>query len=224
MARRAILAVIGLCFAGGATLHAETAPQAGFDCAKAKSAIEKAICAAPETAEADRAMTLAYRALLTQSKEPGFVDAFQADQRSFLSIRQQAWDTKPNRQMARERLRDETELRAERLNWINPAPEPGLPGTWANAWGMLTISEATDGSLQVDANVVDQVAGTWLCGYEGPLVDTGPSTASGHTLTETLRISRSGPLLQVENDFCDETGPAINGSMKGLYFRIGAAD
>jgi len=40
-------------------------------------------------------------------------------------------------------------------------------------------------------------------------------------LIEDLEILRNGPLLEVVNDFCDETCPAISGSMKGLYFRIG---
>lgn len=224
MTQHAILAAISLCFGGGGVLHAETALQAGFDCAKAQSAVERAICADPETAEADRAMAVAYRALLAQSTEPRFLEALKADQQSFLAIRQQAWEVTLNRQMAQERLHEETKLRAERLNWINPRPEPGLVGTWASAWGLLEISQTAEGSLQVSANVVDQIAGTWLCGYEGALVDRSMSKATGHTLTETLQISRNGTLLQVENDFCDETGPAINGSMKGLYFRIGAAD
>jgi len=199
-------------------LNAEVAQQAGFDCTLAKSTMETAICASPDIAAADRAMMLAYNALLSLDNVPAFTAALRTDQRSFLQIRQQAWYAATNRQMAIERLLEETELRAEWLNQINPAPRTGLVGTWGNAWGLITI----DSSFQVTAEVVDQVAGTWRCGFDGGLVAENNSQATGYTLTEAINIRRDGPLLQVVNDFCDETGPVISGSMKGLYFKIGA--
>lgn len=221
---RITLSLVAIVIATGAALRAQAAEEAGFNCAKAVSAFEKAICADPKTVEADRAMSVAYKALLSQPLAPAFASALKADQRSFLMIREQAWELKSNRHMAEERLRDETEARAERLNWLNPAPQGGLVGTWANSWGMIKITQGTDGILEMSSNVADQIAGSWVCGFDGSLVVENPSVATGHMLTEKLEIRRSGPLLEVASDFCDETGPPIRGSMKGLYFRIGAND
>lgn len=201
---------------------AQPRPQAGFDCAKARGDLETTICGNADIAEADRAMSIAYNALISQSTSPEFTAALKADQRMFIAIRQEAWYVKPNRQMAVERLRDSTELRAEWLNWINPVPSEGMVGRWANAWGGIEISKTADGSLQMSSDVADQVAGTWLCGYNGELHETAPHDAVGQTVAGDIMLRRTGPLLEVTNHFCDETAPPINGSMKGAYFRIGA--
>lgn len=207
------------------TAVAQTArPQAGFDCAKARGDLETTICSHADIAEADRAMSIAYNALISRSTSPEFVAALKADQRMFIAIRQEAWQVKPNRQMAIEQLRDSTELRAEWLSWINPAPSEGMVGNWGNVGGGIEIKKAADGSLQMSSDVADQVAGTWLCGYNGELHEPAPKQAVGQTLAGNILLRRSGPLLEVTNHFCDETGPPINGSMKGVYFRIGADD
>lgn len=215
---------LALTFALGGTtaLQSNPAPQAGFDCNLAQSALERAICADPDTAQADRAMALAYQAQLAQTKDAAFAAALRADQRSFLSLREEGWAVERNPEMAAGYLRDATEHRAEWLNWLNPSPETGLVGTWANAWGLLEITRASDGGLVLEGSAVDQVAGTWRCGYDGGLVEDGPTRAFGRTLTEDLELLRNGPLVEIPKDFCDETGPAINGSMKGRYFRIGS--
>ena len=224
MMRIFIAAALNIAVMGLGPLHAASGPRAGFDCAKARSALERAICADPLAAEGDYAMSVAFSALLSGQAPPAFIDALRADQRDFLAIRQLAWEIKGNRQMAAERLHEGTDRRAEFLNWINPAPPAGLIGNWANAWGMIRISQATDGSLQMDSTVVDQVAGTWICGFNGPLHSTTDDEAIGYTVAGDLVVRRAGPLLEVPDPFCDETGPAIDGSMQGLYFRVGAED
>lgn len=209
--------------ASGFVAHA--APhQAGFDCAKASTGLEQAICADPDTAAADRAMMVAYNEIVARQGQAAFNAAIQAEQRAFLAIRREAWDIARNREMALTLLRDETERRAEWLNWITPAKSDRLTGTWSNAWGVLKITQAEGGRLTLDANVADQVAGTWLCGFAGDLAAEGPTEAVGYTVAGDLVLRRSGPVLEVPVDFCDETGPPINGSMKGVYFKIGAED
>lgn len=224
MTRTLTAVALSMAMIGPLPLHAAGGPKAGFDCAKASSDLEKAICADPLTAEGDHAMSVAFKALLARPAPPDFIAALRADQRDFLAIRQQAWEVKGNRQMAVERLRDGTDLRAEFLNWINPEPPAGLVGNWANAWGIIRISQAADGSLQMESNVVDQVAGTWICGFNGPLNTTADDQAIGHTVAGDLVVRRQGALLEVPEPFCDETGPAINGSMQGRYFRVGAEE
>jgi uncharacterized protein YecT (DUF1311 family) len=52
------------------TLPASAQSGPSFDCAKASTAIERAICAKPELARADRTMDTAYRALLAKLTDP----------------------------------------------------------------------------------------------------------------------------------------------------------
>lgn len=56
---------------------------ASFDCAKARSPIEKAICATPELSRADEELAAAYRAALASFPVPGFV---RETQRAWLRI------------------------------------------------------------------------------------------------------------------------------------------
>ena len=58
-----------------------TCPAASFDCSKARSALEKTICASPQLDEADARMGDVYRAALKNFPISGFV---QATQKAFL--------------------------------------------------------------------------------------------------------------------------------------------
>lgn len=201
-------------------LKADTARDIRSDCNQALREVDTAICADPALVDADTAMAAAVHALLNRSDDDNFRAALRADQRMFLAIRDEAWRVKPNRAMAAARLSEETFDRTQRLREITLHPAAGLEGRWVNAWGSMSVTRAADGTLQMDSDVVDQVAGTWLCGFTGPLVATDADRAEGRTRAGSLHLRREGPLLEVPNDFCDETGPAIAGSMRGVYFRI----
>ena len=221
---KTLLPALFLIISSTAPVQALRIAKPGFNCPEAQSDLEKAMCAHAEIIEADHAMRFAYSFLQSEAPDSSFSKALMQDQKNFLAIREAAFNLEQDTEQAAKVLLDATELRAEFLNWINSEPPEGLKGTWANAWGQLTIKEAADGTLTLSANVVDQVAGAWLCGYEGDLNAVSPFEAFGATLTETLHLRREGNLIEVTNHFCDETGPAINGSMKGYYFRIGAED
>ncbi|MCW5746902.1 MAG: DUF3298 domain-containing protein [Alphaproteobacteria bacterium] len=98
---------------------AQTGP--GFDCAKATTAVEKAICGDAEAAAADRKMADAYARLLASLTLPAARSHLQRDQTAWLSDRQRA--CAPAREKARDVmtcLRELTAARAEHL--------VGLPG------------------------------------------------------------------------------------------------
>lgn len=217
---RGLILPAAMAFAQSATAGVE----AGFDCAKAATPTERAICNDPETAAADYAMGRAFTALLDNTTDPHLREALRADQRSFIALRSKAFEGEVKPAIATERLRDSTELRAERLNWIDTNPSEGLLGHWVNLWGMVRITKTPDGFLKAEAEAVDQLSARWRCGFDGLLMEKGPDEAMGHTLGADLPIRRRGALLEIPEPFCDETGPALQGSLQGLYFKVGGDD
>lgn len=84
---------IGLCFALAApcltaqTTGKTTDPPASFDCAKATTPQEKAICASPELRKADAAMGEAFRAWLSAAPSAQWKDDIRANQRFWVKQR-----------------------------------------------------------------------------------------------------------------------------------------
>lgn len=220
--RKIFLALACAAMAQAAVAQAPTKLEAGFDCANAKSAVEIQICSHAEIAAADRAMSIAYRALLARAPDTEFAAALRRDQQQFVETRELGYHGTDTLQAALDRLLGETELRAEMLNWWNAEPASGLEGNWSNLWGNIKLRRGADGILKVEAEAADQVSGRWLCGYEGSLVEAANGEARGSTLGGDLVLRRKGALLEVPENFCDETGPPAFGSFQGQYFRVGA--
>lgn len=75
--------LIGLCLVlAGLPARAQTAPS--FDCAKASTEVEKTICASPDLAKADVALSDAYRAALARAPEEA-KPLLRSDQRGWLA-------------------------------------------------------------------------------------------------------------------------------------------
>jgi uncharacterized protein YecT (DUF1311 family) len=79
--RHALIAAMFLAISSSAVLA-----QPSFDCAKASTAVEKAICATPDLAEADAALAQAYAAL-AKTLPPAQQAALRANQRGWLTDR-----------------------------------------------------------------------------------------------------------------------------------------
>ncbi|MDB5510538.1 MAG: hypothetical protein JWR08_21 [Enterovirga sp.] len=72
--------------------HGTGAQAQGFDCTKARSAVEQAICATPALMEQDRALSAAYAARL--SRDPQGAAALRAEQRAWLAGRERSCASK----------------------------------------------------------------------------------------------------------------------------------
>lgn len=79
-----------LLLALGLALGGSQVPAAGFDCAKAKSWVEKTICADAALSKLDDELTAKYRAALRKTTDAG---ALRASQRSWLKQRRDACQT-----------------------------------------------------------------------------------------------------------------------------------
>ncbi len=211
--------------ASGASIAIPTAAQAqnsaGFDCRKASTPTEKAICADADTAAADRAMTIAYNALVDRA-DPALKASLRKDQNDFLELRRQAFEVhRTTPELRAEGLRERTEERAELLNWISVVPATSLVGNWTNAWGNIEVKQDAANRLTVEFAVADQANGTWLCEFSGPLEQAEPDEAGFKGEGGPLLLRLHGAALTVPTPFCDESTSGGFGSAAGIYFRVG---
>ncbi len=115
---RARAGVIGL-VAAGIVSAASAQPRPSFDCAKATTAIEKALCSDTEAADADRKMAEAWRRLSESLSNPAARAHLQRDQAAWLVDRQRICTAQSAQSTAGRKvpmcLRDLAAARAERL-------------------------------------------------------------------------------------------------------------
>ncbi len=195
--------------------------QAGFDCGKASTETEKAICADPDTAEADRGMSISYSALLERAN-PALKEALRADQAEFLRVRAEAFESElSSRDHKTQRLLEETEMRQEFLNWIAVTDSSSLEGNWRNAQGVVAVKKNPAGDLAVEIDVSDQFNGSWLCTFEGVLKQTKAGEAEFQSKAGPLILRLDGATLNIPTPFCDESTSGGYGSAEGTYFRVG---
>ena len=214
---------LALCTALGiyAFSPAQALEQAGFDCAKASTETEKAICASPEIAEADRAMSLTYEALIKRA-DAALKQALKVDQADFIKLRDQAFESHlSNAAVRQESLLDRTETRAEFLNWISVADSTALEGNWRNVWGLVKAEKNASGKLIVNIDVADQANGSWVCSFEGELEQKSATEAEFKGEGGPLTLKLQGAILNIPTPFCDETTTGGFGTAAGNYFRVG---
>ncbi|MBD7991693.1 lysozyme inhibitor LprI family protein [Ochrobactrum quorumnocens] len=196
--------------------------QAGFDCGKASTATEKAICSKEEIAEADRAMSIAYSALIERA-DPALKEALRVDQGDFIRLRTQAFESNLSNQESKlQGLLDRTEMRAEFLNWISVTSNSSFEGNWRNEWGLVELEKNTSGQLSVKINVADQANGSWVCNFEGVLEQKTPGEAEFKGGSGPLVLQLEGATLKIPTQFCDESTSGGFGTAAGTYFRVGA--
>lgn len=221
--RLSALAVI-VALHGGAQA-ASPAPRPSFDCARAGSAVERAICADPRLARADAELAQAYRRALAGLDAPAAA-ALRDEQRWFLEIR----DARYADAAASERataLRATLDYRREYLGQINAQPSPGLAGRWRNIAGEVEIRRDAKGRWDVQANAAHPLDGRWLCDAAGR--DRGEADAASVHVDDddsVLKLKREGASLRVAAvdakgqrltmpDYCGH-----NGSLEGTYFAV----
>ncbi len=221
--KKPLLALLGL-------LAVSPAVAAGpsFDCASAKQPVEKAICADPALAEADLALSRAYRqALQRLAADPAAVETLKKSQRTFVATRDVAFGD-PNYALA-DHLARQTAL----LTNINIAERKSLLNDWASSDGTVSINKSTGGRLRVFASVSDHERGSWTCEFTGfgkPKGDTvvaaeeaGQNEYDGWTITvrrigRMIEVSESRPSPDPTNGMKPFCG--MRGSLAGRYFGV----
>jgi uncharacterized protein len=205
------------------TTPAATTGQAkpSFDCTKAKSDVEKAICADPALSRADAEIAQRYRALRA-ALDPAAATALQADQGYFVSNRNDGFkDFKDLQARLDERL--------DFLGKVKTEVPAGFAGTWGNLWGEVEIKPA-GGRVSVAIQTVEQTTGRWVCNADGSAAPKGATLTIPGDSGWFVKLTREGSVLKVEGikpaggdamqPFC-----GLNGSVDGTFFPLtGAAN
>ncbi|WP_182085995.1 hypothetical protein [Aureimonas sp. ME7] len=145
-------------------LHqADAAPRAkpSFDCRKAHSWSERAICDDPQSAALDRRIDRRFAELAKRFGQGGARNALRADQNAFLGIRE--WLRPGVDGDPREWLRDLLGERAEMLDRIRPQGSSDLVGTWRNAWGEFELRPLLGNRVRIYGTVSEPFTGRWTC-------------------------------------------------------------
>jgi uncharacterized protein len=204
---------------------ASPAPQPSFDCARASSEVERAICADPRLARADAELARVYRRTLADLDAPAAA-ALRDEQRWFLQLRDARYADAPTAEKATE-LRATLDQRSEFLGQIRAHPSPGLAGRWRNTAGEIEIHRDAKGRWEVQANAAHPLDGRWVCDAAGR--DRGEADAASVHVDDddsVLKLVREGAVLQVTAvdakgkrltmpDYC-----GLNGSLEGTYFAV----
>jgi len=222
-------ALFGLCFISSNAAFAANKPS--FNCAKAASTAEKAICKSDSMAASDAAIAMEYKKLQS-ALDPKSAAALAQDQRWFVGVRDAIAEAPKN--MAPPELGAELKDRLKLLTAINPHPASDFVGSWHNVAGGFDITSEPDGGLKIAGNAAQPVNGNWVCDFvgkgkaSGDVLTVKEEQDEGNTQTTSLRLTREGAALKAElipaPGSSDVTSPycGLNGSFDGAYFSVPA--
>jgi hypothetical protein len=197
-----------------------------FDCARAETPVEQAICADPEWSRLDRRMAERYVAVRRTLTGPAR-EALTRDQRWFLGA-QEEWFENRERWTGFPEVPDRLADRAEFLASIRPGRPTSLAGRWRNVAGVVEITQSAPGRLSVTIDAASPVNARWLCegvGFEGPLSGrTVEGIGPGDPAYRIRAVLRDG-YLEIEEGPVGEAAYSppycgANGRVAGPYFRV----
>lgn len=172
---------------------AQAAPS--FDCAKARTKVEKAICASPALSALDRRIAAAYAAAMARLDAAGQA-ALKTDQRLFLDVRDSFFGT-PDYD-----LNADLKERAAWLERIDPSASNGWDGLWGSVMGEITL---TDKGRKAEINTVALTRSHPTCTLDATTVAAGEALIVGGTPADlkendgwSVRLARSGTALTAE--------------------------
>jgi uncharacterized protein len=190
-----------------------------FDCAKASSSVENAICHSDKLATLDNAISANFRRLRGELDAQS-VAALVQDQQWFNQVRELP-------EGSSQTLQDVMEDRVKFLRAINTRPANGFVGYWFNLAGSFTITAAENGTLKVSANAAEPTSGRWVCDFDGVgKLSNGTLVVGGADKDDTssLRLTRVGASLHVTfvsaPDNATPSYCGANGSVEGTYFAV----
>ncbi|WP_445657224.1 lysozyme inhibitor LprI family protein [Achromobacter sp. NCFB-sbj8-Ac1-l] len=217
-------AVMAVAVQGGA--RAASTPS--FDCARATSSAEKAICADARLGALDVSIANQF-GKARKAFDAETARALSSEQRQFVRLRDESYehptDSATGAEEIAERLRD----REAFLTALELAPRKGFEGNWGNFSGELKVTRLADGRLAAKVSAAAPYNASWVCEA------SGVGALSGDTLVLqeqdgdgwTLVLRRVGSGLGLEEvpppgDKSEASSPScgFNGSLAGIYFPL----
>ena len=220
--------VLAALLASNGSAMAQARPS--FDCAKAASAAEKAICSDPALAQADADVAKNYAAVM-KMLDPHAGKALRDDQSDFILYRDQIAGFNENTPKDQQNL-DLGEFLRDRAAFLAGIRKPAdsrFVGTWSSVRGTVEIAAAGAGKLDVSEEVANPVSGSGSCEIGGTvkvrkelrLVDTDDNDKpTGFVFT----FRRDGDALVAEQSGTGKDGVSeppscgANGHADGNFF------
>lgn len=143
------------------------ASQPSFDCRRASTPTEHAICADPALGRMDRALTERY-VEARRAMTPAMREALTRDQRWFLGARDE-WHENRTRPgfVDFPGLAERMDDRIGFLERVQTRPATHMQGTWRNAAGEIEIRTLQKGQMSVEISAANPVNARWLCEVSG---------------------------------------------------------
>ncbi len=218
-----------LVFSASLAMAGSVAAAPSFDCAKAATPVEKSLCGNSVLANQDAAIAQQYKAVRGELDAQA-AKALNADQKYFLSVRDNAYAEPYSGSTPFQALSDTMRYRLEFLKAIDPKPAAGFVGTWKNIEGEIEITRNAHGELRVAANSAQPYNGRWVCDLSGKAVVSGDTLTVTYqdgapwALTLTRRgavmVARETPPAGVKNDGFGPPFCGMNGSFHGDWFAV----
>lgn len=199
-----------------------------FECAKARTAVEKAICADGGLAEQDASIAKHF-SKARMIFDPATGKALTEDQRWFVQVRDEAYASPPGGDTPQKELADRLKYRDAFLMSLVLKRRQGFEGDWENLAGGISIKRQPDGRLSFDGSAAHPENGRWVCDVRGEgavknnalVVET--VDAEGWTLTLSrkgygLILSESPPAGAADADGRPYCG--LNGALGGVYYPV----
>ncbi|MGV9008716.1 lysozyme inhibitor LprI family protein [Brevundimonas sp.] len=197
-----------------------------FDCARATTPVERAICADSRLMAQDRQVAAAY-ARIRRSLSPAAREALARDQRWYLGARDEwfenrdRWDGFPD-------LPTRMTGRIDFLASLSTERADTLIGRWRNVAGEVEITQTAHGRLGIAADAVQPTNARWLCEgvtVEGAQVSRMVEGVTGDDPAYRIRATLRDGYLEVEEEALTpgSYGPpycGANGHISGVYFRV----
>ena len=143
-----------------AATSAWAAPKPSFDCAKARTSVEKAICADDGLAAQDASVGKNYNRA-RKSFDPEAAKALTQDQRYFVQVRDDSYAEPFGSGTPAEELANRLKYRDAFLASLSLKKRAGFEGDWENLAGGFSVKKQADGSLLVDGSAAHPQNGRW---------------------------------------------------------------
>lgn len=209
---------------------AVAAPAPSFDCRRASTGVEKAICASDALAAQDASIAR-HVAQAKQTFDAGTARALTEDQRRFLRIRDVEFAEAADPAARTAGLANSLKYRDLFLATLSYKPREGFEGNWNNLNGGISVERQPHGRLTFTGQTAHPQDGRWLCSV------SGVATQQGDTLVVTpdeddaegwtLALTRNGDSVTVA-ERPPATGKAgygvpfcgMNGTLGGVFFPV----
>jgi uncharacterized protein len=198
---------------------------ASFDCRRAGTPTEHAICRSEALSALDRDIAAVFRQRRGRSLAPQAVDA---NQRQWLAVRDACKDDAACLDKEMSARKSDLQEQVARFASVPTQDRTGFSGVYVHPFGRAEIEAVSETELDVSISAVERTAARWVCDFSGTGTIRGEAIViehrpEGDLAPVILTLRRKGDVLTVKEersgqvDYCGH-----NGSVEGTYRRTKA--